>query len=233
MSAGGCDEVWAVRVKSIAARFKHWWQRHKLLTERWTAARYVVVDIETSGLDAQRDVMLAIAWIEVRPPSLDYSSARYYVLEAAQDSNHDLKQSPVVHGLVQRDFDHSSDLAMVMKELAEVLEDAILVCHHTHLDWQFLRVAARQVGVKLEPLGWFDTLQFELRRLRNQHHHIPRGSLTLAAARARYRLPDYYAHHAFNDAVACAELMLAQSYQYAGRAKATVRNLLNIGRVRL
>lgn len=218
---------------SIAVRFKRWWQRRQLLNERWTAARYVVVDIETSGLDAQHDVMLAIAWIEVRPPRFDYASARYFVLESAADSNHDLKQSPVVHGLLQRDFVHSSNLNMVLKELAEVLKDAVLVCHHTHLDWQFLKAAALTQGIKLEPLGWFDTLQFELRRLRNQQHHIQRGSLTLAAARSRYRLPDYHAHHAFNDAVACAELMLAQGYQYAGSAKASVKNLLQVGQVRL
>lgn len=212
---------------------QRWWSRRQLLNQRWTDARYVVVDIETSGLDANQDVMLAIAWIEVRPPCLDYQSARYFVLDSGADLSHDLKQSPVVHGLVQRDFHESSDIKLVLQELAQALEGAVLVCHHTHLDWQFLQVAARAHSVKLSPIGWFDTLQFELRRLRNQQHHIPRGSLTLAAARGRYRLPDYHAHHAFNDAVACAELMLAQGYQYAGSAKASVKNLLQVGRVRL
>ncbi|HET8817842.1 MAG TPA: 3'-5' exonuclease [Pseudidiomarina sp.] len=218
---------------TVATALKRWWQRQQLLRQHWTDARYVVLDIETSGLDVRHDVMLAVAWIEVQPPYLDYSSARYFVLESGPDSTHDLKQSPVVHGLLQRDFVHSSDTQDVLNELAKVLKDAVLVCHHTHLDWQFLQAAARDYDMNLEPLGWFDTLQFELRRLRNQHHHIPRGSLTLAAARQRYQLADYYAHHAFNDAVACAELMLAQGYRYAGSAKASVKNLLQVGRVRL
>lgn len=217
----------------IVGYVKRWWQRQQQLRQPWTQARYVVVDIETSGLDPHQDAMLAIAWIEVKPPCVDYRTARYFVLDAAQNAQHDLKQSPVVHGLVQRDFANSSDLVEVLTALAERLKGAVLVCHHTHLDWQFLQVAARQHQVAMEPLGWFDTLQFELRRLRNQHHHIPRGSLTLAAARSRYRLAEYHAHHAFNDAVACAELMLAQGYRYAGSADASVKSLLKVGRVRL
>jgi DNA polymerase-3 subunit epsilon len=54
--------------------------------------------------------------------------------------------------------------------------------------------------------------------LRNQQHHLERGSLTLARCRQRYHLPEYQAHHALSDAVACGELFLAQAYRFAGRA---------------
>src|SRR5690554_3545863 len=146
---------------------------------------------------------------------MDYQTARYYLFKHEQT---ELKQSPVVHGLVAKDFIETTDPREVLQQLADVLKGKVLVCHHIQLDWRFLKRAAREYGVKLEPIALFDTLAFEAARLKRQQHHIERGSLTLNACRKRYGLPEYNAHHAFSDAVGCGELMLAQGYKYAGNA---------------
>lgn len=198
---------------------RQWWQRRRLLAQPWQQQRYLALDAETSGLNAAEDSLLALGWLELRPPLLDYASAQYHVLAAA---NCDLKQSPVVHGLVQRDLALPSDPAATLRLLEQQLRGAVLVCHHVALDWQFLQRAGQQHGIRFAPLALVDTLQIEARRLRNQQHHLQRGSLTLAACRARYHLPDYQAHHALTDAMACGELFLAQAYSFAGRANAAI-----------
>jgi DNA polymerase-3 subunit epsilon len=200
-----------------------WWRRQRQLAQPWQQQRYIVLDTETSGLDPQQDKLLALAWIELRPPLLDFSSTAYHVFATA---DRDLKQSPVVHGLVQRDFDSHSDSAQALQQLQQVLQGAVLVCHHIQLDWQFINRAAQQHQLTLQPVALIDTLQLEARRLRNQQHQLQRGSLTLAQCRARYHLPEYAAHHALSDAIACAELFLAQAYRFAGRVNVPVREFV-------
>ena len=200
----------------MLSQFKQWWQRRQQRNLPWTSHTYVALDLETSGLNAATDQLLAIAWVEIKPPVVDYQSGRYYLLK--HDAT-ELKQSPVVHGLVSKDFIETTEPREVLETLAKVLKDKVLVCHHIKLDWSFLKKAARAHGVRLQPLALFDTLAFEATRLKRQQHHIARGSLTLSACRQRYGLPEYHAHHAFSDAVGCGELMLAQCYQYAGRGK--------------
>lgn len=188
--------------------WQRWWQRR----QPWYQQRYVVVDCETSGLQAGKDDLLALAWVVVRPPLIDYGQARYHVLG---HSGTDLQQSPLVHGMQQRDM-RAEQQRPVLEALAAVLQDAVLVAHHSALDWQFLRHAAAQQQLRLQPLAQVDTLQLELRRLQQQLQPVQRGDLTLHSCRQRYQLPDYRAHHALNDAFACAELFLAQAYAIAG-----------------
>ena len=58
--------------------------------------------------------------------------------------------------------------------------------------------------------AFIDTLGIEKTRWLRQHNVIKEGCLRLGASRQRYGLPVYSAHNALVDAVACAELFLAQ-----------------------
>lgn len=201
---------------------QHYWEWRRSLQKTWRQHRYIALDLETSGLDPKSDQILAIGWVVIEPPIIDYQQAHYFVTQAQPD----LKQSPVVHGLVRRDFADATPPEQALERLATMLEGAVLVCHHVQFDWKFLQHLAKQHQIKLQPLAKFDTLTFEAARLRKQQHHIARGSLTLAACRERFGLPSYEAHHAFIDAVACGELFLAQAYQYAGSSSASLQELL-------
>lgn len=76
--------------------------------------------------------------------------------------------------------------------------------------WGFIREGLRRVyGAEL-PLLAIDTLQLERSRLLRGQEVIKEGSLRLGASRGRYGLPVYHAHNALTDALACAELFLAQ-----------------------
>lgn len=203
----------------MLSSIKRWWHKHQVRRKSWTEHSYIALDIETSGLDPANDQILAIAWVEVTPPVIHYTSGRYYLIKHDKT---DLKQSPVIHGLVKKDFIETSELCDVIQALSVTMCNKILICHHIQLDWRFLKQAAKSCDIQLTPLALFDTLRFEANRLKRQQHHIERGSLTLSACRSRYGLPEYDAHHAFSDAVGCAELMLAQAYKYAGSEKSSI-----------
>ncbi|WP_246615091.1 hypothetical protein [Agarivorans litoreus] len=60
------------------------------------------------------------------------------------------------------------------------------------------------------PVLWIDTLSIEKSLLANANRQ-KNGDYRLASVRKRYCLPDYPGHNALVDAVATAELLLAQS----------------------
>ncbi|RUO65900.1 DNA polymerase-3 subunit epsilon [Pseudidiomarina planktonica] len=205
----------------------NWLERRATLAQPWRQLRYVALDLETTGLDAQQDSLLAMAWLNIQPPLMDYGSAQYHVMgRKGRDLKRDLKQSPVIHGLLERDFLRSSEPQQTLRVLSRVLNDAVLVCHHVSLDWQFLQAAAKRYNVTLKPLAFFDTLQFERRRMQQQNEQPKPGELTLSACRAKYNLPMYGNHHAFSDALGCGELFLAQVYQYCGNEPIKARKIV-------
>lgn len=209
-------------------RLANWLEQRSLLARPWRRLRYVALDVETTGLDASTDTLLALAWVNIEPPLMDYGSAQYHVLARAEQL--DLKQSPIIHGLRQADFTRSSEPRQTLKVLSRVLNDAVLVCHNVQLDWQFLQQAARKYDVTLKPAGFYDTLKAEHKRLQQKGETVQRDMLTLATCRKRYGLPEYGNHHAFSDAIGCGELFLAQAYRYFGGANVRARQVLRSSR---
>lgn len=82
----------------------------------------------------------------------------------------------------------------------------MLVAHFAMISEGFLDAACRRLWGAGMPCLTVDTLEVE-RRLRTTWMDRPAaGSLRLWAARERYGLPQYRAHDALLDAIACAEL---------------------------
>ncbi|EKE82093.1 3'-5' exonuclease [Idiomarina xiamenensis] len=245
----------AERINRFMQRFANWLEQRASLAQPWQCCRFVALDLETTGLQVKQHEVLAVAWVNIQPPIMDYGSAQYHLFNQvlvnhtvvdktvtapdnstaagqslANDGQTGLGQSPVIHGLTQADFMQSSDPIQTLRMLSRALNDAILVCHNAQLDWRFLQQLSRRYQVKLKPLAIFDTLNFEARRLRQQQQVLTRDSLTLAACRAHYHLPRYTGHHALTDAIACGELLLAQAYAYSRQQRVSARELLKHAR---
>ena len=195
--------------------FKHFSQvlrRWKKVRLSWINQRYVVVDIETTGLNPKTDEILSIAWVVVVPPMIDIGRRNQFTLKPV--SSEKLGQSPTIHGLTQRDFAHYSSIDAALEKLKIDLRESCFVCHNAQVDWQFLLHASKSTLQKLEPISVFDTLRYE-HAVQNKNGPVREetGMYTLSSCRARYGLPSYPAHDAMDDAIACAELFLAQCLQ--------------------
>lgn len=178
----------------------------------------LAVDVETTGLDTERDRVLAVGWVPVDGLAVDLSRARRLVLGTRTE----VGQSATVHGLTDDVVAAGVIPKQALAELLGALSGRVLLAHHAAIEIGFLDAACRRLhGVPLDP-ACVDTLDLQRRVLAGGAALAPDpppGALRLWAARERYGLPRYRAHEPLTDALACAELYLAQAAELSLRTR--------------
>ena len=186
--------------------------------------RFISIDLETSGLNPEQDHILSIGFVEIHHQSIDLSTAQHWIIKSDQTLNED---NVVIHTLTDDVVAQGISLAEAMSQLLPILRGKVLLAHHAQVEQGFLSTACQRLygGALLMPI--VDTLAIAKRRLTRQRDVIPEGSLRLAALREHYHLPRYKAHHALNDAIATAELFLAQIAEKRGsQQELALKNVL-------
>ena len=183
--------------------------RKKLLAKSVFSQRFIVIDLELTGLDAKQHEIVSVAWVQVDQQCIKLSKAEHYINKEVKQ----LEQSAIFHGIAQQEVAQGQSLSDILNKLSRHFDDSILVFHNASLDWSFLKYAFKAHGINAKAKLIIDTFQIEKKRLLQQGQEIALDELTLAACRARYKLPHYSNHHALTDATATAELLLAQCHQ--------------------
>lgn len=184
--------------------------------------RLLAVDVETTGLDPGRDAILAVGLVPVDGLRIELAGARRLVVR----HDGDVGSSVAVHGLTHDVLAVGQPLERVLAEVFAALDGRALLAHHAALEEGFLGAAARRSWGRAPDLRGVDTLALQRRLLAPRHgDEPPPGSLRLWAARRRFGLPDVPAHDALSDALACAELYLAQVAELGARRELTLDDL--------
>jgi DNA polymerase III subunit epsilon len=171
----------------------------------------LALDLETTGLEPRRHELLSFGLVPVVGMQVPLAGARHLPVRPRGGVGH----SAVVHGLTDDTLAGAAPLEQVLPEvlrafLAPGSRRRVVLAHFSRIETSFLRAACRSVYGTHARLQVVDTLEMERRLLRAQHHELGHGQLRLDACRRRHHLPRYRAHSAVTDAVACAELFLAQ-----------------------
>jgi len=166
----------------------------------------LAIDIEMTGLDPQQAQMVSIGVIPIINAQIQPKLAQYRLIKI-QGS---VGQSATIHGVLDNDLKQALPIQEALSWLLQQCENKVLVAHHAPLDLKFLQHALKAANFPEHRLFAIDTLSIEKHRQYQQHQVLATGSLRLNACRSRYNLPIYHAHHALTDALACAELLLAQ-----------------------
>ncbi|AXH97472.1 exonuclease domain-containing protein [Ornithinimicrobium avium] len=177
----------------------------------------LAVDLETTGLDARRHEILSVGWAPVAGAEVRLDGAAHRRVRP----HGDVGESAAVHGLTDDALAAAPPVEQVLPELLHTLTGPrrlVLLAHHAGLETAFLAAACRRVHGGTVKLQVIDTVELE-RRLLGSGEHVRDGALRLDACRARHRLPRYRAHSALTDALACAELFLAQCAALEARAR--------------
>jgi len=165
----------------------------------------LAVDIETTGLDPRRDDILSLGWVSVRRDRIDLGDAYP-------------EASAIVHRITDDQAARGERLDDVLAELLKQLAGKVMIAHHASVEKGFLNAACQRLyGVGL-PVPVVDTQVVAKRTFERRHIAFKDSDLRLHALSGRYNLPRYGAHNALNDALAAAELFLAQaSYRDCGK----------------
>ncbi|WP_342609332.1 exonuclease domain-containing protein [Vibrio tritonius] len=182
----------------------------------------LVLDFETSGFDSQTDQVLSMGWVTITHGQIQLKTARHILIANHHKVN---PEAAKVHHLLPEKLNKQGvSLVEAFSELLLSMQGKVLVAHGCVIEKSFIQAyLQRHYGIEQLPILWIDTLKIEQKR---QALRKDRPDFRLAAVRKRYGLPEYMAHHALVDAVATAELYLAQLHGLFAQEKATVHSLL-------
>ncbi|WP_286891239.1 3'-5' exonuclease [Pseudoalteromonas sp. ESRF-bin5] len=206
-------------VKMLLSRYI---KRRQLLAKNAFSQRYLVIDLELTGLDPKQHEIVSVAWVVIDNQCIKMSESQHFINKDVKS----LEQSPVFHGISTDSVAQGQSLQSILMSLSAHFSDCILVFHNAMLDWGFLKLALKNAGVTQRPKLIIDTLQIEKKRLLQHTSDIKLDDLTLNECRNRYDLPSYHCHHALTDAQATAELLLAQCHQIGAGKELTLRALV-------
>lgn len=186
----------------------------------------LAVDLETTGLDPDRHEILSVGMVPVRGLTIELSGARQYAVRPVGPTG--VGESATVHGITDDAAAGAAPLERVLPEVLDGLDGRLLLAHHTPIEVGFLRAACRAHGLRWPDVTAVDTVRLQRRVLRRGMAlgHVPDEELALAAARRHLGLPRYRSHEALTDALACAELFLAQVAALSGDGELRLRGLL-------
>jgi DNA polymerase-3 subunit epsilon len=147
---------------------------------------------------------LSVGYVALDGLEINFSTAGRFVIRGASE----VGQSATVHGLTDDDVARGVTLREAITATVKALRGRVMVAHFADIEENFLDRACRKLFGAGLPLLSIDTMMLQQRVLAHSDAH--HGSVRLWGARERYGLPAYRAHEALTDAVACAELYLAQ-----------------------
>lgn len=181
----------------------HAWRRTK-----FDDASFLVLDIETTGLDVRRDHILSLGWLHIERRRMPAASARHAVVRVGDDA--DVGVSAVLHGITDSMVESGEQPEAVLGELLGDLAERVLVCHYAQVEIGFLsRVCRRLWGADLRPRALIDTMQLHVDHARREGTTIVGDDVRLYRLLERYGLPRVRPHDALSDAYGTALLLLA------------------------
>jgi DNA polymerase-3 subunit epsilon len=183
-------------------RLNHW---HKLPSpsapQLLHAARFVVVDVETSGLNLSKDYLIAIGAVAIENGKIAVSDSFDMVLQQAHSSS---KQNILIHGISGATQVEGVDPVEVLLAFLEYVKKDPLIAFHVAFDETMLRKSIRQhLGFDFKHI-WLD-LAYATPAL---YPDSAKRSQGLDEWLRHFQIQNYARHNALADAVSTAQLFL-------------------------
>jgi DNA polymerase III subunit epsilon len=182
----------------------------------WREARFVAVDVETTGLDPSRDEVISFAAVPIEGGRV---IAQRTVHGLVRPSSPPPGSSIEIHGLRAADLAAAPPPEEALAPLAEALRDRLPIAHAAWVERSFLR----PLGVGM-PRRIIDTALL-WRALCVERGEGDPGWRPLAEVAAGLGLPAHRSHDAEGDALTTAQAFLALATHLETRGRGSVRAL--------
>jgi DNA polymerase III subunit epsilon len=190
----------------------------------WRAARFIVVDVETTGLDPRSDEVVSFAAVPVEGGRVVAGRAVSGLARPAAPLS---ARSIEIHGLRAEDLAAAPPSRRALAPLMHAMRDRVLVAHVAGVERAFLR-AHRGPLERWLPRPAVDTALL-WRLLRIECGEGDPGPPSLAAVAAALGLPAHRPHEAEGDALTTAQAFLALATHLEAHGRGTVSALTGAG----
>jgi len=167
----------------------------------------LALDFETTGLDANVDQLLSVGFVTIENEQIKLNSCYHQIIKTKAQ----LKESNVIiHHITDEQKDRGEALPTVLEALLRALAGKVMLVHFARIERQFLTKACLELYGMAPEFPIIDTLVIAKRQLDKRDVAYDPSELRLPNLRHQYALPEHHGHNALNDAIATAELLLAQ-----------------------
>ena len=189
----------------------------------WREADLCVIDLETTGLDAANDEIIAFATIPIEGGRARLHGATYRLVRPGRMPE---AETIRIHGLRSEDLADAPPLSEVLDQLFAALTGRALVVHVAAVEESFLAPVLREAGAELHnPVIDTAELAAELYSLRRERVPERFGLTPLARS---LDLPVHRPHEADGDALTTAQVFLALATQLDALRPQTIGSLASL-----
>jgi len=186
------------------------------------AARFCAIDIETTGLNPEKDEMIAFACMPIFHLRIRVRDTFYTLIKPKHYSFNAMRY----HGISQDDLTDAPVFKEVADGILKVL-DGVLVGHSVEFDFRFLKMNFRTSGVNFKR-ECLDIAMIE--RWLRQKRKNPDTDLSFDAMMKFYGLKQYYRHNASADAFFAAQIFQMQMREMQALGVDTVEKVIKAAR---
>ena len=167
----------------------------------------LAVDFETTGLNAKTDKLLSIGFVKMEHEQIQLSSCYHQIIKTKAKLE---ESNVIIHQITDAQKEQGQPLRVVVEQLLKALAGKVMLVHFARIERQFLQQACLELYGLIPDFPMIDTLVIAKRQLDKRDTAYDPSELRLSRLRHNYKLPDHHGHDALNDAIATAELLLAQ-----------------------
>ena len=183
----------------------------------------LAMDFETSGLDAKHDHLLSVGYVTLLHNQVALDTAHHQIIHSKRDMDDD---NITIHHITHDQVAQGMTLPQVVESILKQLKGKVLLAHHAAVEIGFLQQACKNLYGLAPVIPAIDTMQLARQRLERRQQPFKANELRLFNLRKQYGLPRYQAHNALMDAIATAELFLAQLAHGNYRKPPPLKNFL-------
>lgn len=183
----------------------------------------LAVDFETTGLDAKADKLLSVGFVLLKNEQIKLNTSYHQIIKTKTQLE---ESNVIIHQITDDQKEQGQPLHTVVEQLLKALAGKVMLVHFARIERQFLQQACIELYGLAPEFPMIDTLVVAKRQLDKRDVAYDPSELRLSNLRHQYKLPDHHGHDALNDAIATAELLLAQMANRASKDKISLKDII-------
>lgn len=186
----------------------------------WRETKFVALDVETTGLDPQRDQIVSVGAVPIVDGRVIVRDAHYSLVRSRCPIP---ARSTRIHTIRNQDLSEAPSLTECVLQVDSLLREAVVVAHSSSIERAFLRRAFRDAYLGFD-FEMIDTAKLA-KPLLAAEKRVESVPLLEDLARS-LGVPIHTPHHALGDALTTAEVFLVAASKLESTRELSTKDLI-------